>query len=299
MGQLGASGGALAIWAALAAPARAETIVTLTFDDGTEGQDAAGAVLAARGLRATFFVNSGRANGESGYLGWPAVAALSAEGHEVSGHTITHADLSVLDAASERHEICDDRAAFVSRGYAARVLAYPYGRYGTDTAAIAQECGYIGARTSSGLRSVGGCFACDVAETIPPFDVYAIRTPGSIRDVDGLDVIEGYVTQAESGGGGWVTITFHRICDGCGTLSTPLPTLTAFADWLAERVAAGTVVVKPFGDVLGGPEPAREPPPDRPAGSGCASGAGAGWICALAMGLLVVRVLGRSRKERT
>ncbi len=298
MGRLGASAGALAIWVALSAQARAETIVTLTLDDGTEGQDAAGAMLAARGLRATFFVNSGRV-GESGYLGWAAIAALSAQGHEVSGHTVTHADLSVLDAASERHEICDDRAAFVSRGYASRVFAYPYGRYGTDTAAIAQECGYIGARTSNGLRSVGGCFACDVAETIPPLDVYAIRTPSSIRDVDGLDVIEGYVTQAESGGGGWVAITFHRICDGCGALSTPLATLTAFADWLAERVAAGTVVVKPLGDVLGGPEPVRVPPPDRPAGSGCASGVGAGWICALATGLLVVRLLGWARKERT
>ena len=53
---------AVAILVATAGSASAgtQTVVTLGFDDATAGQFQVGAMVASRGLNATFFVNSGR-----------------------------------------------------------------------------------------------------------------------------------------------------------------------------------------------------------------------------------------------
>src|SRR2546421_9914479 len=51
---------ALSVANAVAASAQTQTVVTLGFDDDTAEQSQVGAMLASRGLNATFFVNSGR-----------------------------------------------------------------------------------------------------------------------------------------------------------------------------------------------------------------------------------------------
>ncbi len=49
----------LALSVAVMEEPRAETVVSLSFDDSTAGQEQAGAVLAERGLHATFFIITG------------------------------------------------------------------------------------------------------------------------------------------------------------------------------------------------------------------------------------------------
>jgi peptidoglycan/xylan/chitin deacetylase (PgdA/CDA1 family) len=93
---------------------RAETIVSITFDDTIGNQYAAREVLGPRGMRATFYVDSPRL-GRTGYLSLAQLAALQADGHEVGGHTLSHVDLTTLSPDQQRREICDDRAALLVR----------------------------------------------------------------------------------------------------------------------------------------------------------------------------------------
>ena len=45
---------------------------------------------------------------------------------------------------------------------------------------------------------------------------YQTRTAPDVRINDSLAKVEGYVTQAEQNGGGWVQLVFHDLCStGC------------------------------------------------------------------------------------
>jgi len=81
------------------------------------------------------------------------------------------------------------------------------------------------------------------AETIPPLDPYATRTPPNPKQGTTVETIESYVTAAEDNGGGWVQLVFHHVCDQCDAYSITPDNLEALAAWLAPRAASGTVVM--------------------------------------------------------
>jgi hypothetical protein len=89
------------------------------------------------------------------------------------------------------------------------------------------------------------------AESIPPVDPYRTRIPAAVRSGTSLATIQGYVTAAETHGGGWVQILIHHVCDHCNPYSMTLADLTAFAQWLAARSSGGTVV-RTTAEVVGG-----------------------------------------------
>jgi hypothetical protein len=90
------------------------------------------------------------------------------------------------------------------------------------------------------------------AETIPPADPYATRTPANVKSGTTLATVESYVTGAEQNGGGWVQIVIHHLCDRCDAYSMTVADFTGLVDWLAARAPAGTVV-KTTAEVIGGP----------------------------------------------
>jgi hypothetical protein len=112
---------------------------------------------------------------------------------------------------------------------------------------VVASCGYNSGRGVSGVndRRV-------FAETIPPADAFATRTPPNPKQGTTLATIEGYVTAAEQHGGGWVQLVFHHVCDGCDAYSISPANLSALLDWLQPRAAAGTVV-ETTNQVIGGP----------------------------------------------
>ena len=223
--------------AAPAASAGAPTVVSLTFDDGWADQQAALPYLNAHSMKGTFVVNSGLV-GNSGIMSWDQLRSLQAAGHEIGGHTITHADLTQLDSASKRHEICDDRATLVAQGFDARSFAYPFGKWDYEASSIMRDCGYSSGRLAGGA----GCDTCDKAETIPPVDRYATRSIDSVFYTWPLDQIKNYVIAAENNGGGWVQLVFHHICSDCDSYRITEADFAALLDWLAPRAATGTTV---------------------------------------------------------
>jgi hypothetical protein len=144
----------------------------------------------------------------------------------------------------------------LKHGFPVTNFAYPDGSGWHDSTIrqIVQGCGYNSARGAWGL--IGGpcnCYSA-YAETIPPKDLWAVRTTPEPQQTTTLNQIESSVTGAETHGGGWVIITFHNICDeGCDPdgYSTSQATLQAFLDWLQPRAATGTTV-KPVNQVIGG-----------------------------------------------
>lgn len=242
------------------------TVVSLTFDDGTADHSLGSQILAQRGLRGTFFVNSAQIGTSGYYLTLSQLRAIAAGGHEIGGHTLHHLDLVTLSPAERTRQICSDRDKLVEWGFAPSSFAYPFGSYDAAAQRTVLECGYASARTVGGLS----CPNCRRAETLPPGDAFAIRTPDSVKETTTLEDLQRLVEDAERVGG-WLVLVFHKVCAGCADNAVAPKTLEAFADWLAPRAAHGAAV-KTVGEVMGGavPGPAVErlEPPGAAAGSG-------------------------------
>ena len=221
------------------AGAAGQTVVTIAFDDGYADQYTVRPILAAHGMHATFFVNSGFV-GTAGYMTWAQLTDLYSDGNEIAGHTFYHTDVARLGSAAAHHAICDDRVILFNLGFEPTSFAYPYGSFRTASKQAAQYCGY-----NSGRGDFGGL------ETIPPVDPYATRTFASVEANTSLATIEGYVTQTEDAGGGWVQLVFHRVCDNCDVYSITPADFSALLDWLQPRSANGTVVMTTT-QVIGG-----------------------------------------------
>ena len=250
--------------AATASAASSPVTVSLTFDDSTASQELAAPILASHGMNATFYAISGRI-GTSGYLTQSDLLSLQAAGNEIGDHTVTHINLTSASTDEAARQVCDARVQLMSWGLHVWDFAYPQGGTSPALEQIVKGCNLNSARLSSGLVSPGTCNGCPYAGGIPPADVDAIRAADSVQASWSLAQIEGLVTQAQSHGGGWVPITFHKLCAGCDTESIPPAELSSFLDWLQGQQG---VQVKTVHQVIGGAElppvsgPVATPPPD-------------------------------------
>lgn len=241
------------------------TIVSLTFDDGLT-QSLAGDILAAHGMQGTFYVNSDLIDSGGSYLTKAELDALFADGNEIGGHTNGHVNLALLSDAEQKAAICNDMQTLVNWGYDIHSFAYPYSSTGPTTEGIV-AAGCPGVGTYESARAVGGlvtgteCFNCPWAETLPPANPYYITTNASVASTTTLEDLKSYVMQAETNGGGWVPLVFHRVCDGCSSLAVSPSVLDAFLIWLEARESQDTYV-RTVHQVMSGDYPAPPPPPD-------------------------------------
>ena len=228
------------------------TVVSLTFDDGWQSDALASSILLESGIRATFYVNS-LTIGTPGHLSWAQLDQLAAAGHEIGGHTLDHPDLMRLRSAEASRAIHEDREALLAGGFAADSFAYPFGSHNGTIQRIARDCGYSSARAASGLHNLTAPKDTrPYAETVPPRNPYALRTPCCINAASfqgsspTAAALANYVESAERDGGGWIAFVFHRVCDDCGG-DDPAPSISAnelrtLADWVKRRAMTGTVV---------------------------------------------------------
>ncbi|WP_067461622.1 polysaccharide deacetylase family protein [Actinomadura macra] len=118
------------------APPAAPTVL-VTFDDGhRDNLDHALPILDRLGVRALFFAITGLA-GEAPdrSMTWDELRGLTAAGHRVGSHTVTHRKLPELAAAEQHEEIAESLAAVGDRlGDPRPPLAYPYGMPPTGAA---------------------------------------------------------------------------------------------------------------------------------------------------------------------
>jgi peptidoglycan/xylan/chitin deacetylase (PgdA/CDA1 family) len=109
----------------------------------------------------------------------PGVRKLIAAGWEIDAHTLTHPDLTRVDAARLRDEVAGSRAAIRSRFHVSvNFFCYPAGRYDDAVVAAVQQAGFLGATTTNyGLAKPGELY-----------------TLARIR-VDGSDGVKGLATK--------------------------------------------------------------------------------------------------------
>jgi peptidoglycan/xylan/chitin deacetylase (PgdA/CDA1 family) len=242
-------------------------VVSLTFDDTSADQVQADALMTRYGMRGTFYINSGRL-GQSGYMSTVQALALQHDGHEIAGHTVSHADLPTLSLDEATRQVCNDRVNLLNLGLTAKNFAYPYGDQSAAVQQIVHNCGYNSARGVGNIVSGAACSGCRYAESIPPANPYHLATPDSIKNTTSLADMESYVLQAEQHGGGWVVLVMHHICAGCDPYGVSPVQLNAFLAWLAQRAGGGTTVNTVTG-VIGGPlqAPVNGPAPQAPLGT--------------------------------
>jgi peptidoglycan/xylan/chitin deacetylase (PgdA/CDA1 family) len=215
------------------------TTVSLTFDDGDADNYQVRSVLKDNDLRATFYIISGF-TGTNSYMTADELRGLYADGNEIGGHTVSHLNLTTVNGAELKYEVCQNRLALLDYGFDVRSFAYPYGHYDEEARQAVMDCGYNSARiVTSG------------PESIPPSDAYALQAfPYVVKDTL-VKKMANYIIETEKNGGGWVIFTFHHVCDKCDQYATTPERFSQFAQWLGEQQKKG-LVVKTIGEVIGG-----------------------------------------------
>src|SRR5215831_11923207 len=176
---------------AIAHAATPLTVVTIQFDDGNADVFQWLSPLNNHGFPATFFVNSGTVD-SAGHLTWANLTSLVQAGNEIDSHTIGHVDIKKLKLADARFQVCQDRVNLFDHGIMAESFAYPFGSFNSSVETqVVQYCGDNSARGVSGVND-----KTVFAETIPPLDPYATRTPADPKQGTTVATIEGYVTAA-------------------------------------------------------------------------------------------------------
>jgi peptidoglycan/xylan/chitin deacetylase (PgdA/CDA1 family) len=131
--------------------------IVVSFDDGYQSQSTtARRRLAELGWPGV--LNLEVANvGLKGGLARAQVRAMLRDGWEIDAHTLTHPDLTMVDASRLRREVAGSRR-WLQRVFDVPVdfFAYPSGRYNPTVEAAVRAAGYMGATTTQPGQATRG-----------------------------------------------------------------------------------------------------------------------------------------------
>lgn len=131
----------------------------ITFDDGNLSDHAIALPrLLARGLRADFFVLTGRI-GQPGSLGPREIAELLAAGMGIGSHGVAHRDWRRLDATALRAELEESQAVLERLcGRPVTAAGIPFGGWNARVLRALRRAGYESAWSSDGGQMRPGAF---------------------------------------------------------------------------------------------------------------------------------------------
>jgi peptidoglycan/xylan/chitin deacetylase (PgdA/CDA1 family) len=124
--------------------------VILSFDDGFADQYRnAARALRAREWPGVLYLQTARRDAEGG-LTKRQVRRMLRDGWELGAHSVTHPDLTTVDAQQLRDEVQGSRDALRQAFPSAPVdfFAYPYGRLDAAVLAAVRAAGFVGATTT-------------------------------------------------------------------------------------------------------------------------------------------------------
>jgi peptidoglycan/xylan/chitin deacetylase (PgdA/CDA1 family) len=132
--------------------------VILTFDDGyLDNYQNAYPILQEFGFVGTFFIPTEFIDtGRAGYMSWPMIEEMAANGHRFEPHSRTHPDLRARDDEYLIWEILGPQETLAFHiGYTPRYFSYPSGRYDENVLSIMQRLDFWGAVTTFGGAELG------------------------------------------------------------------------------------------------------------------------------------------------
>jgi peptidoglycan/xylan/chitin deacetylase (PgdA/CDA1 family) len=131
------------------APALIQGMVTISLDDAWRSQfTKALPILEAAGIKATFYLTAEPLQKSwDDFMTAEEAKSLSAKGHEIGSHTVTHPHLPKIPTASVEQEFADSKAYLEQlTGAPVTSLAYPYGESDGRMKALLEKAGYANAR---------------------------------------------------------------------------------------------------------------------------------------------------------
>lgn len=205
-------------------PTASGAMISFTFDDAWRSQyEEALPILDKHGIRGTFYITTQYfdENAYTGFMTRAMVADLSARGHEIGGHTITHPDLTTLSAGTLDRELGDSKAELEALvGGTVYSLAYPFGSYNSTVIAAAERAGYETSRTVEAALNYPG---------VPAHKIQSYSPTANTPSAELKAAIDRAVAE-----GAWLVIAFHEIdTNGREYANTP-----AYLDEVAAYAAA-------------------------------------------------------------
>lgn len=198
-----------------------EGMVSITFDDSWLSQyENAMPILEAAGLKGTFYITTEPIqNNWDGFINLAQLKNIALKGHELGGHTVTHADLSTLRSQRISAEIRNSKTYIQSQtGAVVTSLAYPYGSFNNTVITQTKQAGYTNARgVEEGL----------VKKTD---DTFTLKSH-SVGPSTSLASIRSYIDQAKANKQ-WYILTLHEIDTLGGEYSTTPQDLQAIVDYI-------------------------------------------------------------------
>ena len=130
--------------------------IVLSFDDGYQSQSTnARRMLARLGWPGVLNLEVNNVR-QPGGIRRSQVRAMMRDGWEIDAHTLTHPDLTTVDAARLRSEVAGSRRWLRNAfGVPVHFFCYPAGRYNATVEAAVRAAGYEGATTTqAGIASL-------------------------------------------------------------------------------------------------------------------------------------------------
>ncbi len=127
----------------------AQGMVSVTFDDSWTSQyNNALPILESAGIKGTFYLTSRPIQeGWSTFMTPSHVQSIATLGHEIAGHTVSHASLPTLSSSQMQTEITQSKTYLQNlTGKTVVSFAYPYGEYNSAAKTALQLAGYTSAR---------------------------------------------------------------------------------------------------------------------------------------------------------
>jgi len=126
--------------------------LTMSYDDGQIHDRRLIGIFNKYGIRGSFHLNSGRLD-EEPFLKSSEIKDLF-KGHEISAHSLTHPNLTMLPNEMIVSEMMEDRNRLEAlAGYPVRGMSYPFGAYSEDIVRLLPALGIEYSRT---VNSHGG-----------------------------------------------------------------------------------------------------------------------------------------------
>lgn len=118
--------------------------ILITFDDGyMDNYTTALPILQKYGFKATLFLIVKKV-GDRDCLTWKEVKELDQAGWDIQSHTLTHPDLTTLDAKTLKHELAASKATLEKElGKPILFFAYPSGKYNDTVVQAVKNAGYL------------------------------------------------------------------------------------------------------------------------------------------------------------
>lgn len=185
-----------------ASPGFDTPIISLTFDDGSKADfQNVLPILNAKGYKSTQYIPT---NGLSPYtdlflMNADDIRTTAAQGHEIGSHSITHPDLTTVDATTLKNELAASKSLLENViGMPVVNFAYPFGAYDDRVITAMKAAGYRSGRSVE-----------DGYNTKLDLEPYDIRDQNMLTTTTQAD-FESWVSYARDHKY-WLVITYHEV----------------------------------------------------------------------------------------